>query len=144
MNQSDLEREVRTIIRERIDKGLLTNPDWVTDAVVSGHKEISGNDKDWYRLCAYAHIRGVARKVVQMYKAGPQSEIAEQLIMDGFRYLQRAYLVERRKKQTVIPTDRLTSAEIAAKIQELRAMGQGCFEHADELSNYLQERRATA
>lgn len=145
MTETDLEREVRAIIRERIDRGLLANPDWVTEAVVSNHKGISGDDKDWYCICAYAYIRAVVRKCVQRYKVAPTLEaVDQQLVLEGFRHVQKAYLIERRGKQVVVPINRLNEVEIRSKMQELRGMGQGCFEHADELSRYLDERRAIA
>lgn len=144
MNITDLEREVRTEIRERIDKGQATAADWLTEAVVSRHSSISGEDKDWYQVCAYDCIRSIVRRCVRLYKESPVSDSDPQMTLDGFEHLQKAYLVERQNKQIVVPIHKLTIAEIESKIDELRRMGQGCFAHADELGNYKDERRATA
>jgi magnesium-transporting ATPase (P-type) len=144
MTEYDLEKEVQAIIRQRIDKGQIAAANWVTEAVVSRHTKISGDDKEWYQVCAYAVIRSVVRKCVQRYKESPSLENDPQMVLEGFSRVQKAYLVERKKKQVVVPIDKLTSTEIDSKIRELRTMGQGCFEHADELSHYKDERRATA
>lgn len=144
MNETDLEREVRAIIRERIDKGQSTAADWLAEAVVSRHARISGDDKEWYQVCAYAHIRSIVRRCVNRYKQSPSLENDPQMKLEGFEHLQKAYLVERKNKQVIVPIHNLTTDEIDCKIDELRRMGTGCFAHADELSHYKKDRRAIA
>jgi hypothetical protein len=142
MNVTDIEREVRAIIRERIDKGRNTAASWLTQAVVRNHTQISGEDEAWYQVCAYEHIRTVVRKCVQRYKESPVAEDNPQMTLEGFEHLQKAYLVERKGKQVVVPIHKLLVEEIDSKIDELRKMGTGCFAHADELGYYKNERRA--
>src|ERR1044072_1383369 len=142
MTETDLEREVRALIRERVDKGRIASATWATEAVVSQHASISGDDKEWCEVCAYAHIRTVVRRCVQKYK---ELDADEQLLLgDEFKRVQKAYLVERKKKQVIVPITLLTREELEAKVIELRKMGDGCYEHADELGRYIRERRAVA
>src|SRR6185436_11242062 len=107
MNGIDIEREVRAIIRERIDKGHPTKAEWLTKAVVNRHTAISGEDKEWHQVCAYEHIRNVVRKCVQRYKESPNLDNDPQMTLEGFEHLQKAYLVERKKKQVVVPIHKL-------------------------------------
>lgn len=145
MTETDLEREVRTLIREKIDKGKPAMPEWLTKEIVNRHAGISGEDKAWYEVCAYAHVRNVVRRCVGRYKESPNLEADEQLLLgDGWRHIQKAYLINRKGKQVIVRVDKMTPPEIDAKIDELRAMGAGCFEHADELGRYKKARRAIA
>lgn len=145
MTETDMEREVRVIIGERIGSGKIASKAWITEAVVSAHKGISGDDMEWYRACAYAHIRNVVRRCVGDYKGGAGDESDQQLLLgDGWRYIQKAYSVERKGEQVVVPIALLTRAEIKAKIEELRKMAKGCNEHANELARFLKRRRMTA
>lgn len=145
MTETDLEKEVKVLIQKRIDKGRVAPATWITQEVVNQHGILSGDDPEWFRYCAFAHIRSVVRRCVQHYRGSPTLETDQQLLLgDEFKRIQKAYLVERKKEQIVVPVNLLSSGEIEGKINELRKMGEGCFEHADELTRYNSRRQAIA
>ena len=53
-------------------------------------------------------------------------------------------MVEREGKQVSVPIQDLTLEEIESKIEEFNKFGAGYFGHADELTRYKNERRASA
>jgi hypothetical protein len=141
MKQGDLLDEVQAIVDAGIAANRTVPATWLTNEVIESHPDIKGRDVDWYRLCAYEHVRDTVRKVLRQYKGLPD-ETPRQIILPGCERLQRAYLVEREGEQTVVPIDQLTEGEITTKIREYERMAAGCIEHAEELRRYQQQRAA--
>lgn len=144
MTESDLEKEVREIIRRRVDSGQVAAATWLTQNIVGQHEDIEGSDAEWYQLCAYAHIRSVVRRCVQQYKESPEMVDQQMLLSDMFKRVQKAYCIEREKEQVVVPIGLLSGDELDSKIESLRKMGDGCYEHADELIRYKNQRQLAA
>lgn len=150
MTNADLEREVRAIIRKRVDRGQTAPASWITQEVIQAYWSTETttpllNDLhlEFASLCIYEHVRTMVRKCVQKYKEVPSVEVDQQLLLgDEFKRLQKAYLVERKKEQIVVPINLLTDDEIQEKVAELYKMGEGCYEHAAELSRYSRRRAA--
>lgn len=139
-SQSDLFVEVCKIIDDTVDKGQQTQASWIATSVITKHPEITGNDSDFYTLCAREHVRDTVRSALRRYK--PQAGDSDpNLVLPGFKRLLKAYPIEREGDQVIVPIDQLSDPELDAKINELRAMGEGCFEHADELTRYKGQRK---
>lgn len=113
-------------------------------AVISRHEQVEGEDKDFYLLCAWGHVRVVVRQVLRRYKGEPEVELDQQIVMPGFKRLQRGYLVERGKESMLVPTDQLKNEELDAKAKEYDQMAEGCRLHALELRRYMMQRRSAA
>lgn len=139
MKQSELIAEVSGLVEERIERGETTETSWLTQAIVSEHPGIEGDDVDWYLLCAHEHVSDTVRTVVRRYKPSEEKPDS-QLILDGFERVQRAYAIERSGKSFIVPTHLLSDGEIATKVSELRGMAAGCHQHADELERFRSQR----
>jgi len=143
LKQSDLLHEVQEIIELGLKSGQVMPAAVITQSIVNDHDEIVGADRDFYLLCAYHHVRNSVRAVLRDYR-GSAEHTPAQLKLDGYEYLQKAYLIERGLGQetepTVVPITQCTDAELALKAREYRAMADGCNHHADELDRYRQQR----
>lgn len=135
---SDLINEIRQITDRSIKTGATLHPDWVTQEIMSNHVDIDGEDADFHLCVSRETVRDQVRRQINRYKNTPESAANpdKQIVLEGFNYVQRAYLVDEQGTQIAIPIERMTSAMRKAKIEELRAMGRGCLRHADELERY--------
>lgn len=135
---SELVTEIRSITDRFIGHGATLHPDWITQEIMSNHSEIIGNDADFHLCVSRETVRNQVRRQINRYKNTPENAANpdKQLVLEGFQYVQRAYLIDANGDQVAIPIERMTSAMRKAKIEELRAMGRGCLRHADELERY--------
>lgn len=133
--QTDLESEVHEMIQLGVRQNMVMPATWIAQAVVERHSNISGLDRDFYVLCAWAHIRVSVRRVLRTYRGNPRNT-EDQLRLPGHEGLQRAYLTERDKEEVIVPVDQLTEEELLQKESELRRMAVGCDTHANELKRY--------
>lgn len=135
---SDLVNEIRSITDRSIRNGETLHPDWVTQEIMANHCGVDGDDADFHLCVSRETVRDQVRRQINRYKNTPESAANpdKQLVLEGFSYVQRAYLVDVKGTQVAIPIERMTSAMRKAKIDELRAMGRGCMRHADELERY--------
>lgn len=126
----------------RKHNGEVLHPEWVTKSVLDDHKEIHGEDADFFLYNARVNVRNEVRKQLNKYKLG--TEIDRQLILPGFKRVQEYYLVKRDGEQCAVHVACLTHLEIAAKRAELRTMSEGCLEHEEELGRYAETRLSVA
>ena len=113
--------------------------EWVTNRVMSQHDGIDGEDSDFYLCLTRIEVRDqVRRRLNKRFgtRAEDQGQRDAQLVLDGFERLQQRYLVEVGEEIIAIPVNKMTSAQRLAKVAELRRMGAGCYQHADELERY--------
>lgn len=137
-SRNDLVNEIRAISDGFLKKGIAMHPDWVTDEIMKSHKDIKGDDADFYLLAARDTVRDEVRKQINRFKLSPEKalDIDRQLILDGFERLQIAYVIDISGTAVAISLKKMTSDQRRAKSSELRAMGAGCYQHADELDRY--------
>lgn len=136
----DLTTEIEQVIEDfdaRNERRL--HPDWITTAVMDLHQDVSGDDADFYRIVSRAQVREAVRQRLNAYKAKPEIEPDRQSVLPGFERLQRRYLVNEDGEQVAVKVEMMSSAQRKAKAMELRAMGAGCFQHADELERFDRE-----
>lgn len=89
--------------------------------------------------CTRESVRRAVQSALARYK--PKEDAADQsLILPGFDHIQCAYSVKRDNEQVVVPVGKMSLTEINGKIDEIEAMGRGCFEHAKELQRYRDDR----
>ena len=140
------EKELIAEVAERVESGLEegrpVQAASLANAVISRHERIEGRDKDFYLTCAWSHVRVVVRQVLRRYKGEPEVEPDRQIVMPGFKRLQRGYLLERDKESVLVRIDQLTHAELDEKAEEYERMGEGCRLHALELRRYKIRRAA--
>jgi hypothetical protein len=135
ISQNELDREISNIIDERLAAKQVTSPTWLTNQIVANHDEIQGDDSDWYRFCAWQHVRDSVQKNLRRFKIG-EEENDRQLRLPGYERVQAGYLVQRSGEWRMVPTEQLTANEIDLKIAELQSMAAGCLDHARELTRY--------
>lgn len=134
---SELTREIeKTIEYFETQNERRLHPDWITQSVIDSHPDIEGDDSDFYRCVSRAGIRDQVRQRLNRYKAKPEVEVDPQLVLEGFERLQKRYLITEDGEQVAIRIQDLSSIQRRAKASELRAMGAGCYQHADELDRY--------
>lgn len=142
MAETSIYGEVRKIIADKISRQEVVIIDWLTHEIVSGKAGIEGPDADFYRVCAFTHVKDVVKRCVGKYDSKPESD--RQLVLSGFEYLQVAYTVVRNGDVVLVPVDMLTDDEIEGRAQVFEEMAKGCKAHAMELRKFKRSRRAAA
>lgn len=120
------------------------HPDWITQMVMARHPHIAGVDSEFYACTGRAHVRDCVRQRLNRYKLKAEATPDTQIVLDGFERLQRDYLIDEDGTQVAVPVHEMTDAQLEAKATELRAMGAGCYQHADEIERYRSTRRDAA
>lgn len=142
MKESSIYPEVRKYIADKVLRGEVVIVDWLTHEIVASKAEISGLDVEFYRVCAFTHVKDVVKRCVGKYDAKEQTD--KQLRLDGFEHLQVAYTVTREGQVVLVPVDQLTDDEIEARASEYMAMAESCRAHARELRSYRRARKLAA
>lgn len=143
MTQDDLDREVNSIINSRLAAKQAAPLTWIKTAVLDKHPGLSGADRAWYHFCASGHVEDAVRNALRKFK-DTEDEPDRQMLLPGHERLQKAYLTDRNEESTLVPIDQMTSQELLAKAKVYRKLGRGCYQHADELERYAEDRRAAA
>lgn len=141
---NDLVLEIRALIDARIARREPVNPDWVTQEILNQHAQMDGPDSAFYRCVSRETVRTHVRQQINRFRVTPEKAqtIDRQLVLPGYQYLQQAYLIGADGEQIAMPLEQMSAAQRQAKIIELRAMGDGCHQHADELERYTAEHPA--
>ena len=113
-------------------------------AVLQDHKEIHGTDSDFAMCCTHFTItKRVEADVRAIGKRDEETSLDQQLILPGYKRVQKEYIVEREEEARIIAVQHMTEDEVLKKARQHRAMGDGHYEHADELEKYLEDRRVS-
>jgi len=140
---ADLTAEIELVIEQlEANHARKLHPDWITQAVMYRHTGIDGEDADFYQCVGRAHVREAVRQRLNRFRAKAEVEADKQLVLEGFERLQKRYLITEDGEQVAIRVQDMTSAQRKLKANELRTMGAGCYQHADELERY--DAQATA
>lgn len=142
MAETSIYPEVRKIIADKVAGGEVIVVDWLTHEIIAGKAGIEGPDTEFYRVCAFTHVKDVVKRCVGKYDAKPDSD--RQLVLTGFEHLQVAYTVMRQGDIVLVPVDQLTDEEIENRAKEYDLMAEGCRAHALELRSYRRERGLAA
>lgn len=142
MSETSVYREVREYIARKIEDGIVVNVDWLAHEIVANKNRISGEDLEFYTVCAFDKVRDIVKRCVGKYDAKPTTDA--QLVLDGFEHLQVAYTVERSGQVVLVPVNQLTDEEIEHRAAEYEKMAVGCRAHARELREYRRARASRA
>lgn len=136
---TELQREIGTKIEWLKDNnGPVLHPEWITQAIMSDHADISGKDADFHVCCSRLSVR---KEVTQQLNRTESTPTTKQLILDGFEHLQHYYVVARDDERVAVRVDHMTDTELDQKAAEYDSMGRACLQHADELRRYKEVRR---
>ena len=140
-------KEIRALITmlvaDKIAAGQLVNQTWTVTEILNRHDDIEGSDKDFYLVAARHWVNGEVKSAIGKYEPTTSSE-NDQLVLDGFEYLQKAYPLLRGAVRVLVPINQITNAEWDAKEKEYERMGDGCYAHAREIRDYRSSRQQTA
>lgn len=140
-SEKDLIAEVEAVVSSA---QCAIETDWIANLVMSNHRDVSGEDAEFYVLCGWAHVKTAVRAVVRSFKPEPEDVPDAQIVLPGFERLQTKYHCERNGKSWLVPIDELTDEEIDAKAHEYETMAEGCRLHAAELRRYKNQRGQAA
>lgn len=141
----DLHTEVREFIGNLVESGAMElEPNWITIAIIQKHKPPEGTDKGFWLCCSRQAVRAEVRQQFSKFKAFNGGEVGLQTTLPGFAHVQKFYAIGRKGKQILAHIDSMTTQEIKGKCLELINMGNGCYQHAEELEKYLNERKSQA
>ena len=143
-SKTDVTGEIRKIVTDRLNAGLIIRAEWLTTEILAMKSGIDGEDADFYVACAVDFIRDTAKRCIGDYTPKAQAMADAQIIMPGFDHMQRAYTVEREAETVLVPVQLLTDDEIEGRALELEAMARGCIAHAKELRAYGRNRPSDA
>lgn len=143
-SSKDLATEIQQLIEVKRKQKSVIHRDWLTNEIMQNHSDISGEDSDFNLTFAKERVGDYVRKQIRRFKIRPTLEPDKQLTLVGFEYVQEYYALERENELLAVHVDSLSDEEIQSKVEELRAMGDGCHKHADELLRYLSHRRIRA
>ena len=139
-NRTDLTREIERVIEVTTGR---KHPEWITEAVMQNHTAPEGEDGEFFIFTARSYVREAVGKILGRAKLSAALVPDTQLVLPGFSRLQKEYLVDDEDGTTVsVPVEEMSDAQLLAKRDELRAMAEGCQQHADEIERYVEERRA--
>lgn len=124
------------------NNGAVVEKEWLTNAVMSDHSDVTGDDADFAVCLARSAVADRVDRYFRSVKISTDIPDPAQDPLPGFKRVQKKYVFERDGKQVIVPVDDMTDEEIDAKADEHRAMGRGHFAHADELLRYKSIRRA--
>ncbi|MCP4542388.1 MAG: hypothetical protein GY832_35140 [Chloroflexi bacterium] len=137
-SRKDVTREICKIVQDHIDAGLLVRVEWLTTEIIAMKDKIEGDDADFYVTCGIDFIKTTVKHVIGGYAPKPKTD--QQLIMDGFYHLQKAYTVERDGEITLVPVTMLGDSELKARAIEYETMSKGCLAHAMEIRSFIYQR----
>lgn len=137
-SKTEVTREIRRIVQERIDANVAIRVEWLAAEVVAMKDQVEGPDADFYIACGMDFIKSTIKNVVGEYKPKPQQNT--QIILPGFDHLQKAYTVTRNNEVVLVPVNMLTDAELELRAKEYEAMAVGCIAHADEIRTFIASR----
>lgn len=135
--------EIRLRIAEQIDAGNICDIETFCSQYIAEKAPPECADADFYLACAQKYVREIFTKTIGKWQPPEdESETDDQLVLEGFGYLQKAYPVTRHGRQLLIPIGMLTENELESRAQGLESMATGCTKHAEELRGYLVQRRS--
>lgn len=131
---------ISALVADKIDAGQVVNQDWTVTEILNEYDDIEGEDKDFYVVAARHWVNSEVKSAIGRYE--PSAGVAlDQLVLDGFEHLQKAYPVLRGESRQLVPVDQLTDFECEAKAGEYEKMGDGCYAHAAEIRSYKDSRQ---
>lgn len=136
---SDITKEIRQFISNKIDTGVIVRADWLTAEIIEQRGDINGGDLPFYRVCAFNHVREIVRSCIKKYKPAPTTD--SQLVLPGFDHLQKSYFMDRDGESVLVPVDQCTDAELQSRAREYDDMARGCRAHAFEIRKYVEVRQ---
>ncbi|MCH8517495.1 MAG: hypothetical protein LAT68_14310 [Cyclobacteriaceae bacterium] len=140
--KASIQQDVSAVLSAMEQDGVRAiSPDVVTQEVIDGYGVHDSQDPR-YQTAMYDYVRRMVSSMFNRYKASAQTddEVDGQLVLPGYKRLQRRYLVHEGTESLAVRVEEMTDEQLLEKAVELRQMGAGCFQHAREIDRYMSER----
>lgn len=139
--RTDIRSDIARVLGQHEENDAqVIDPDVVTEMVLSGWGNIEGDHADAFLCAANLYVRNEVRQQMNRYKLKEEEEPDSQLVLEGFERLQKWYLVEQHGKPRAITVEAMTDDQLYEKAQELKRMGDGCYQHAAEIYRFVEQR----
>ena len=144
LSEEKIYAEISKYVSDLVDRGVVSRVNWITDNFLSSRPDISGEGATLYRYCTRAHVNVIVKRVVKKYDVEARAVQDEQLRLEGFEYLQRAYTMPRDGHIELVPIYKCTNDELLARAIEYDKQAKGCIAHANELRLFVVAREGQA
>lgn len=142
LNEESVYSEIRKFVSDLVDSGAETPVEWITQNSLNSRGAIEGEGAPLYRYCTREHLNRLVKKAVGKYDVEARSVQDQQIVMEGFEHLQRAYTVPRKEKIVLVPIYRCTDEELLLRADEYDKQAVGCQKHATELRRFVKDRHS--
>lgn len=142
LNEESIYSEVRKFVSDLVDSGAEIPVEWITTSFLNSRGQINGEGAVLYRYCTRAHVNRIVKKVVGKYDVEARAVQDDQIVLEGFEHLQRAYTVPREEKTVLVPIYKCTDHELLSRAEEYDKQAKGCRLHARELRSFVKSRNA--
>lgn len=146
-----LKDEIKTVIDRTLGSGQRVRAAWIATEVCNQHKDIDGDDKDFWQFTGVSGVHGEVRRFLSSVKSDEEDSSRQgdlPFTMPGYEYLQKMYFVSdplnSEEGPVGTPLIEMNDEQIEAKAVEYEKMAAGCTNHANELRRYLKNRKAAA
>jgi len=129
--------EISSLIDEMMKKKKVIIQNSITAIVCSNHAHELKQDALFSTYCINTTVRKEVGQVMNK-KLLNDSSASGQLTIEGFKYVQAYYSIERDGEIQGLPLDLISREEGIAKGKELIKTGKGFIAHGDELVDYFQ------
>lgn len=140
-NIKDIQTLIANLVSDKINEGQVVNMQWATKEIIDTYSDIEGNDVDFYLITARYYVGDLVKRCIKKYEPSADHP-NEQLVMDGFEHLQKAYPVDRGEGREIVPVSQLSDAELEDRAADYEKMAAGCKKHALEIRQYIDSRSA--
>lgn len=140
LNDDSIYADVRRFVSDLVDSGAETPIDWITSSFLNSRGQIAGDGEALYRYCTRAHVNRIVKRVVGKYGVEARAIQDQQIVLEGFEHLQRAYTVSRDEKIILVPVNKCTDNELLLRAEDYEKQARGCRLHARELRSFVKAR----
>jgi hypothetical protein len=141
MDIKTIRADIERLVAHKIDNGEPVAMAWLTQEILNDHADIAGSDVDFYVVCARYYVSDQVKRQIKKFEPSDTGQPDEQLVMEGFDHLQKAYPVERNAERVIMPITQMTIDELEERAAEYDVMAQGCIAHAEDIRRYIEQRQ---
>tara|TARA_R110000787_G_scaffold44892_4_gene109770 strand:- start:173 stop:604 length:432 start_codon:yes stop_codon:yes gene_type:complete len=134
--QKVLVGEISSVIDQLMADKIVIDPRSVASIVCGYHDDELMEEAPFSTHNNYKNVRREVRSVMSRKLVVSEDNFDSQLTIEGTKYVQKYYSINRDGEQLGVPVDDLTKEEVKSKADHLRKMGRACLRHARELEEY--------
>lgn len=138
-NIKDIQALIARMVSAKIDAGEVVNMHWAATEILNTYSGIDGRDADFYRITARHYVADQVKRSIQKFEPRPEQADA-QLVLDGFKHLQKAYPVEHDGERQLVPISMIPDEILLQRAAEYERMAESCMAHAYEIREFVRSR----